>query len=124
MNKYFKYRKDSQPRGLITLVVCVLLFECVGKGNALVVLHPQEPDGSFVTFRHIMGVFGATRGLGFKGYYFTGNVTYYDKNPCAPLGDIDFDGNFVLFDVSKATANYSTCSFTEVCQFLGIFYSC
>ncbi|GJD06605.1 hypothetical protein Gasu2_10120 [Galdieria sulphuraria] len=63
---------------------------------------------------HIMAVFGATRGLGFKGYSFVGNITYYDKNPCAPFEDYDFGGNFVLFDVSKATANYSTCSFTEL----------
>ncbi|GJQ10274.1 hypothetical protein GpartN1_g2065.t1 [Galdieria partita] len=116
MNKCLKFysREERQQKWLLVLLICVLLFEFIGKGSALVVLHPLGPDGSAVVYRHIMAVFGATRGLGFKGYSFVGNVTYYDKNPCAPFKDLDFGGNFVLFDVSKATANYSTCSFTEL----------
>jgi len=108
------WRKSSRPKRLLILLLCLFVFEWVEKGNALVVLHPTRPDGSVVVYRHIMAVFGATRGLGFKGYSFTANLTYYDKNPCAPLEVDDFGGNFVLFDVSKATSNYSTCSFTEL----------
>eukprot|EP00871_Galdieria_phlegrea_P001988 jgi/Galph1/2790/GphlegSOOS_G1460.1 len=108
------WRNNSRRKYSHVIILLILVACCPNFGEGLVVLHPLSPEGSVTIFRHIMAVFGATRGLGFKSYSFVGNVTYYDKNPCAPMEVNSFEGNFVLFDVSKATSNYTTCSFTEL----------